>query len=206
MKERFIMTCVPVSCLTDEIVPKHYNELYGLSSNSGESEPIEALKIEDAMKKSTNPHNSPNPEKQKELDQDDLNIIYSYLNNLYYNYGINLKPGIVLHTLAIPYDKGVILEINYRSKGRIDYEVDKTIQQDVAQAFKKLNLDVHKVLTPEEEEQYTQALKSNELIFSGTGFLGTEDKLYIIKDYSKDQWSEQAAKKDINSILSSCYN
>jgi hypothetical protein len=188
MKERFIM-----------------NELYGLSSNT-DTEPIDEFKIEDAMKKDTNANNGPYTGKQKELDQNDLNIIYSYLNTLYYNYGSNLKPGIVLHTLAVPYDKGVVLEINYKSQGKIEYEVDKTIQQNVALAFKKLNFDVRKVLTPEEEEQYVQALKNNGLIFSGTGFLGTEDKLYIIKDYSKDQWSEQAAKKDIHSILSSCYN
>ena len=144
--------------------------------------------------------------KLENLQAEDVAVIQFYLNAFRRLYSPHLLPEVSLQLRAVPYAEGVMLEVTYSKNGPNLDHIDQEIRPRVDAVIRELHLEIEKALTADEFEKYCAAIAKNEMVFSGTGFLGTRDKNYIVKDYSLDQWSITAAKKDVSRLLASSYN
>lgn len=154
----------------------------------------------------SNPNDPVTTVQISKIDQEDRKIIQFYLNNFKKNYISYVNPTISLLLRAVPYAQGVVLEINYEQFGQYKDEIVDEIQPNVDQALKLLNIKSTELLDSEKQQLYDKGLEKDLLIFSGTNFFGTNDKVYIIKDNSLNLWTEKAARKDVNKILEAVYN
>jgi hypothetical protein len=73
-------------------------------------------------------------------------------------------------------------------------------------ALKHLHFDIHWEFDRDQMEKYEAALAANKKVFTGTGLLASDEKLFIVKEDEARVWTDAAAKKDVTRILAAAYN
>lgn len=141
----------------------------------------------------------------KLLSKDDKQIIQQYINRFRSNYTPHLLSNVSLYIKAVPYDQGVVLEIDFSQESNHE-NIETHIRRDVQDAFDHLHFNIASVLKGYDLHTYQTAVAEKKMVFSGTAMLGSDDKLYIVKDYASDQWTPAAAQKDVSRILEAAYN
>jgi len=116
--------------------------------------------------------------------------IVSYINNLRRNISKLLVPNKTYKAVAYPYDNGSIIRIEFVDKELGKDEVaEKT--HTISEAMRKAGLEIFdkndKRVNPE--------------LFRGTNILGDKQVIFLIKDNTSDEWTDEKAKSDIKKIV-----
>ena len=106
----------------------------------------------------------------------------------------NLKPGTGIVTKVFPYDKGAILEFKFGINEKNVDEI-RTPSYTLQDALKRSQLQVSR-------ENSTTTTTTN-YHFRGTNIIMSDNKIYLIKDMSEDEWTDEKVEEDVDKILHS---
>lgn len=135
------------------------------------------------------------------LNPEDTQQIREYIRSFRAAYLPHLKKEISLQTHAVPYEEGVVIEVKYdRSNVEVD-QIEPGVKDSIQDVFQELKVPIKTFLNSEEKKRYDQGVKEKALLFSGTGILKGDDKLYLIKDNYRPRWTQSAAQQDVQRIL-----
>jgi len=113
----------------------------------------------------------------------------NYINNFRRRLTPYLKPGIGLTCNIYPSQDG---------GGILEFVMGKAVEND--DTYKEISNSIGTALSNIEQKAFSGNLES--FIFSGTNTILENNRIILIKDADTNEWSDEAAKRDVDKLVS----